>query len=97
VERETGLEPATAFLEGRQLQYRRSLAIHRPYSRFHGICLHCERAWQKMSRAIFSPLGQTCHVFMPAILAKDVAHISGQEITLLKYTLPDLLLFGNHF
>ena len=62
-ERETGLEPATACLEGRRSRSRRSPGLHRPYSRFHTIYLQCERAWQKMSRAFFTLLGKTCHVF----------------------------------
>jgi hypothetical protein len=37
-----------------------------------------------MSRAFFSPFGKTGHVFLPAIPAKGVAHISRQEITLLE-------------
>jgi hypothetical protein len=81
--KETVLEPATACLEGRWLQFRRSLDLHRPDSRFHGIHLHCERVWQKMSHAIFSPFGKTCHVVLALNLAKDVAHILRQEITLL--------------
>jgi hypothetical protein len=44
------------------------------------------QAWQKMSRAFFSPFGKTCHVFLPVILAKDVASNLGQAVTLL-YTL----------
>ena len=83
VERETGLEPATACLEGRRLQYRRSLDLHRPDSRFHTIHSHCERAWQKMSRAFFSQFGKTCHVFLPSIPAKGVARNLRQEVTLL--------------
>src|SRR5260370_41692242 len=86
LERETGLDPATACLEGRRLRSRGSLAIHRPYSRFHTVHMHCERAWQKMSRAFFAPFGKTCHVFLPLISAKDVASNSGQAVTLL-YTL----------
>jgi len=39
--------------------------------------------WQKMSHAIFSPFGKTCHVVLALNLAKDVAHILRQEITLL--------------
>ncbi len=83
MERKTGREPATACLEGRQLRSRRSLDLYRPYSGFHTIHLHCERAWQKMSRAFFVPLGKTCHVFLSLFLAKDVAHISRQNVTLL--------------
>jgi hypothetical protein len=45
--------------------------------------VHCERAWQKLSRAFFAPFGKSCHVFLPMILAKDVAHISRQNVTLL--------------
>ena len=48
--------------------------------------MHCERAWQKMSRAFFATFGKTCRVFLPLFLAKDVARISRQEVTLL-YTL----------
>ena len=59
VERETGLEPATACLEGRRLRYRRSLDLHRPYSRFYTVHVQCERAWQNMSRAFFSLFGKT--------------------------------------
>jgi len=43
VERETGLEPATACLEGRLSQDRRSPDLHRPYSRFYTIHKQCER------------------------------------------------------
>jgi Thiolase, C-terminal domain len=45
--------------------------------------MQCERVWQKMSRAFFTPFGKRCHVFLPMILAKDVANISRQEVTLL--------------
>jgi hypothetical protein len=45
--------------------------------------MQCERAWQKMSRAFFTPFGKTCHVFLPMILAKDVANTLRQEVTLL--------------
>ena len=83
VERETGLEPAIACLEGRRLRYHRSLDLHRPYSRFYTVHVQCERAWQKMSRSYFSPFGKTCHVLLPMISAKDVTHISRQEVTLL--------------
>jgi hypothetical protein len=79
-------EPATACLEGRRLRSRRSLDLHRPYSRFHTVHVQCERAWQKLSRAFFSPVGKTCHVVLSLILAKDVASNSGQAVTLL-YTL----------
>ena len=43
-----------------------------------------------MSRAFFAPFGKTCHVFLPAIPAKDVAHISRHEVTLLNalYLIP---------
>src|SRR6266567_5228612 len=60
-----------------------SLDFHRPYSRFHTMHMQCERVWQKMSRAFFTPFGKRCHVFLPMILAKDVANISRQEVTLL--------------
>src|SRR5258708_40182631 len=83
LERETGLEPATACLEGRWLRSRRSLDLHRPYSRFHTIHVQRERDWQKMSRAFFTPFGKRCHVFLPMILAKDVANTLRQEVTLL--------------
>ena len=43
VERETGLEPATACLEGRWLHSRRSLDLHRPDSRFDTIHAQCVR------------------------------------------------------
>jgi hypothetical protein len=36
-----------------------------------------------MSHAIFSPFGKTGHVVLALSLAKDVAHILRQEITLL--------------
>jgi hypothetical protein len=36
-----------------------------------------------MSRAFFTPFGKTCHVFLPMLLAKDVAHTSRQAVTLL--------------
>ena len=64
----------TACLEGRRSHNRRSFGLYRPYSRLHTICLQCERAWQNMSRVFAS------------ILAKSVAHIPRQEVTLL-YTL----------
>ena len=91
MERETGLEPATACLEGRRLRSRRSLDLHRPDSRFHTVYLQCERAWQKMSHAFFSPFGKTCHVVLALNLAKDVAHILRQEITLLDTLYRNLL------
>jgi hypothetical protein len=92
-ERETGLEPATACLEGRRLRSRRSLVLHRPYSRFHTVYVQCERPWQKMSRAFFTPFGKTCHVFLPLNLAKNVASNSGQAVTLLYklYLIPSSL------
>jgi malic enzyme len=36
-----------------------------------------------MSRAFFMPFGKRCHVFLPVILAKDVANTLRQEVTLL--------------
>jgi hypothetical protein len=45
-------------------------------------------AWQKMSRAFFSPFGKTGHVFLPVFPAKDVAYISRQEVTLLSKLYP---------
>jgi hypothetical protein len=45
--------------------------------------MQCERAWQKMSRVFFALFGKTCHVFLPMILAKDVANTLRQEVTLL--------------
>jgi hypothetical protein len=57
--------------------------------------MQCERAWQKMSRAFFTPLGKTCHVFLPAILAKDVANISRQKVTLLSQLYLLSLTIGN--
>ena len=83
LERETGLEPATACLEGRRLQNCRSAGLHRPDSRFYTVYVHCEWAWQKTSRAFFSPFGKTGHVVLPPIVAKDVANILWQEVTLL--------------
>ena len=71
MERETGLEPATACLEGRQSRSRRSPGLHRPYSRFHTIHLHYERAWQKMSHAFFSPFGKTCHAILLVMHGKS--------------------------
>jgi hypothetical protein len=46
-----------------------------------------------MSRAFFSRFGKTCHVFLPAISAKNVAPISGQAVTLLDklYLIPSSL------
>jgi hypothetical protein len=73
----------SACLEGRRLHSRRSPDIHQPYSRFNTVHVQCERAWQKMSRSFFSPFGKTCHVLLPMISAKDVTHISRQEVTLL--------------
>jgi len=94
-ERETGLEPATACLEGRRSRSRRSLGPHRPYSRFYTIRMQCERAWQKMSRAFFMPFGKTCHVFLPMISAKAVANISRQAVTLLSTLYLLSLTIGN--
>ena len=93
MERETGLEPATACLGSRWSQYRRSPDLHRPHSRFYKVYIQCERAWQKMSRAFFTPFGKTCHAFSSMILAKDVANISRQEVTLLDkvYPIPSIL------
>jgi hypothetical protein len=45
--------------------------------------MQCERHRQKRSRAFFTPFGKTCHVFLPLNLAKTVAFILEQEITLL--------------
>src|SRR6266705_4466114 len=70
-ERETGLEPATACLEGRLSHNRRSIGLHRPYSRFYTVHMQCERAWQKMSRAFFTPFGKICHVFLPMMRGKS--------------------------
>jgi hypothetical protein len=55
--------------------------------------VHCERARQKLSRAFFALFGKKCHVFLPAILAKNVAPISGQVVTLLDklYLIPSSL------
>jgi hypothetical protein len=86
---------ATACLEGRRLQDHRSLGIHRPYSRFYKMYMQCERAWQKMSRAFFRAFGKRCHVFLPMILAKDVASISRQEVTLLSTLYLLSLTIGN--
>ncbi len=51
VERETGLEPATACLEGRLPHDHRSLLMNRLHERLS--CYHnlCERAQQKCSQA----------------------------------------------
>ena len=38
----------SACLEGRRSRFRRSLGLHRPYSGFYTVQMHCERAWQKM-------------------------------------------------
>jgi hypothetical protein len=73
----------SACLEDRRLRYRRSLDLHRPYSWLYTVYLHCERAWQKMSHAIFSPFGKTCHIVLALNLVKDVTLILRQEITLL--------------
>jgi hypothetical protein len=94
-ERETGLEPATACLEGRRLRSRRSPGLHRPHSRFYKMYMQCERAWQKMSRAFFRAFGKRCHVFLPMILAKDVANISRQEVTLLSKLYLLSIVIGN--
>lgn len=71
----------TVCLEGRRLRYRCSLDLHRPNRGFHTVHLKCERARQKMSRAFFTPLGKTCHVFWPGISAKAVARFRGQDVT----------------
>ena len=60
--------------DGTRTRDRRSLGLHRPYSGFYTIHMQCERAWQKMSRAFFTPFGKRCHVFLLVILAKDVAN-----------------------
>jgi hypothetical protein len=36
-----------------------------------------------MPRTFFPPFGKTCHVFLPAFPAKDVARTSRQVVTLL--------------
>ncbi len=79
----SGCQPATACLEGRRLRSRRSPGLHWPHSRFHTVHVQCEQARENMSRAFFSPFGKTCRVFLPVILAKDVASTSRQEVTLL--------------
>ena len=61
----------------------RSLVLHRPDSGFHTVHMQCERVRQKMSHAFFTPFGKTCRVFLPVILAKDVANTLRQEVTLL--------------
>jgi hypothetical protein len=53
------------------------------------------QAWQKMLRAFFPLLGKSCHVFLPMILAKDVASISRQEFTLLSTLYLLSLTIGN--
>jgi hypothetical protein len=40
-------------------------------------------AWQKLSRTFFARFGKSCHVFLPLMLAKTVASILGQAVTLL--------------
>src|SRR5207302_5317892 len=57
--------------------------LHRPEGRFHTIHMGGERAWQKMSRAFFTPFGKTCHVLLPMISAKDGAFILRQNVTIL--------------
>jgi hypothetical protein len=61
----------SACLEGRRSRHRRSIGLHRPYSRFHTVYMQCERAGQKMSRAFFTPFGKTCHVFLPMMRGKS--------------------------
>jgi len=95
LERETGLEPATACLEGRLSHNRRSIGLHRPYSRFYTVHMQCERAWQKMSRAFFTPFGKTCHVFLPMMRGKDVANTLRQEVTLLSTLYLLFITIGN--
>jgi predicted N-acyltransferase len=85
----------TACLEGRRLQARRSLDLHRPDSRFYTVHVHRERARQKMSRAFFAPIGKTCHVLLLLILAKTVARNSGQEVTLLFSLYILVIIAGN--
>ena len=87
----------SACLEGRRLLHRRSFGIHRPYIRLHAICLHCERAWQKMSRAIFSPFGKTCHMFFAADVGKKRCEQLGTGCYAAVYTIPSLLTFRNGF
>ena len=86
LERETGLEPATACLEGRVSHDRRSLPRKWLHKRLCENRLQCERARQKLSRAFFPPFGKTRHVILPLILAKNVARNSEQAVTL-PYTL----------
>jgi hypothetical protein len=57
--------------------------------------MQCERAWQKMSRAFFTPFGKRCHVFLPMILAKDVASTLRQVVTLLSTLYLLSLTIGN--
>src|SRR5436309_5849417 len=70
-------------LLGRQAVTRSPPGLHRPEGRFHTIHMGGERAWQKMSRAFFTPFGKTCHVLLPMISAKDVAFILRQNVTIL--------------
>ena len=60
-------------LLGRQAVTRSPPGLHRPEGWFHAIHMAGERTWQKMSPALFTPFGKTCHVFLPMISAKDVA------------------------
>jgi hypothetical protein len=57
--------------------------------------MQCERAWQKLLRAFFSLFDKTCHAFLPMILAKDVANISRQAVTLLSKVYLLSLTIGN--
>jgi hypothetical protein len=42
-----------------------------------------ERAWQKMSPALFTPFGKTCHVFLPMMRGKRCCVLLRQEFTML--------------
>ena len=67
----SGLEPATACLEGRRSRSRRSLDLHRHEGRFHTIFVHYERP------------GKRCRLILLMISAKGGAKISRQAVTLL--------------
>jgi hypothetical protein len=58
----------------------RSLVLHRPDSRFHTVHMQCERAWQKMSHAFFTPFGKRCCEHLEA-----GGHAAVQIITSLFY------------
>ena len=69
-ERETGLEPATACLEGRCFQHHRSVAIDWLYRLIYGPEPQCEQAEKKCSQAM-KPVTTCLHKDANTCLRKD--------------------------